>query len=55
MSNSMLGRISEEKKRAENMVGQVSYKEILHDISNFQSHFNKKDFLSGAVFGLGNI
>ena len=50
----MFGRISEEKKSDENIVGQVSYQEILHDISNFRSHFNKKTFITGVVFALGN-
>ena len=36
----------------ENKVVLASYGE--NDVINFRSHFNKKDFLTGLVFGLGN-
>ena len=38
----------------ENKVSLASYGEIWRDILTFRSHFNKKDFLTGLVFGLGN-
>ena len=41
-------------KDVENKVVLASYGEIWHDVINFRSHFNKKDFLTGLVFGLGN-
>ena len=44
----------EDTNFVENKVALASYGEIWHDIINFRSHFNKTDFFTGLVFGLGN-
>ena len=54
MSN-RLERIPEEKETVENKVAQESSQEILNDILYFRAYFNKKDFITGLVFGLGNV
>ena len=53
MSN-LVERISEEKETVENKVAQEG-SQILNDILNFRAHFEKNEFITELVFGLGNL
>ena len=49
----MLDKKPEDTNVLEKKVALASYGEIWQDIRNFRSYFNKKDFITGLVFGLG--